>query len=360
MSDGYDFDVAVSFAGPDRRFVHDVVQRLKSAGVTVFYDEDHTARLWGENLVDLLHSIYSRRARYAMLFVSRHYLRSAWATHERHSAQERALHQSGAYLLPIRLDDTDLPGLPTTVGYLDARQHDANAIADLMISKLSPTAVGAQHAARVPDSLDDVAALLAERPPRWEYSLFAAVLRRGCADLAPKHRDHVLRYAIRAPESLDDDQALRLIHDSGVRFEAIIAAFHRMLTTDAQRATFGGPGEPADPDLIIHLGQRVVAVYEELLDWSAALRAATIGHPALRRLADVTARFADQPIASLRLSVTGFVHQVEAMPERLPAGEPIAIDIVLRLTVPDELMAEHATALAAYEAGIAWPPGDGA
>ncbi|HEY3606215.1 MAG TPA: TIR domain-containing protein, partial [Pseudonocardiaceae bacterium] len=90
MNGGYDFDVAVSFAGPDRRFVHEVVRRLKSGGVTVFYDEDHTATLWGENLVDLLHSIYSRRARYTMVFVSRHYLQSAWATHERRSAQERA------------------------------------------------------------------------------------------------------------------------------------------------------------------------------------------------------------------------------------------------------------------------------
>jgi len=287
--------------------------------------------------------------------VSRHYVHSAWATHERHSAQERAIGQSTAYLLPVRLDDTDLPGLPATVGYLDARQYDARAIAELMISKLSPCAASTPHRLGVPDSHDDVAALLAQRPAAWEYLLFAAILRRGFDGLAGKHRDHTLGYAPRDREYLDDGQALRLIHVSGVQFRDIVASFDRMLTTDAQHAAFGRPAEPGDPDLIVHLGQRLVGVYEELLDWASALRAAAIGNPALRQLADITARFADQPIAALRTFVTECVDRIESVPERLRAGERVAIDLPIRLAVPDEIVAEHAAALSAYEAGSAWP-----
>ncbi|HYS41199.1 MAG TPA: TIR domain-containing protein [Pseudonocardiaceae bacterium] len=348
--DDYDFDIAVSFASPDRRLVHDVVQRLKSAGVTVFYDEDHTATLWGEDLVDLLHSIYSRRARYTMLFVSRHYVQSTWATHERRSAQERAIGQSSPYLLPIRLDDTNLPGLPFTVGYVDARRFDAGAIAALTISKLTlaPRPATTPRHVGVPDNHDDVAALLAERPPAWEYLLFAAILRRGFTALEAKHRDHTLGYVPHDQDCLDDERALSLVRTSGLRLDAVVASFNRMLSAQAQQAAFGRPDEPADPDRIVHLGERIVGVYDELLDWASALRVATIENPTLRRLADVTARFGDQPIAALRSFVAECVARIEAMPDQLRRGERVTIELVIMLSVPDEVVAEHAAVLAAY------------
>jgi hypothetical protein len=52
----YDYDVAVSFASEDRVYVEAVVRRLKQHGITVFYDEDELATMWGENLVDFLNS----------------------------------------------------------------------------------------------------------------------------------------------------------------------------------------------------------------------------------------------------------------------------------------------------------------
>jgi plasmid stabilization system protein ParE len=203
----------------------------------------------------------------------------------------------------------------------------------------------------VPGDHDDVAALLAKRPPGWEYLLFAAVLRRGFDSLATKHRDHTLRYATHGREFLDDEQALQFILGSSVRLHAIVDSFQRMLTTDAQDAAFGRPGEPGDPDLIVHLGQRLVDLYEELLDWAATLRAAAAWSQALRRLADVTARLADQPIASLRSSVAEFVDLIDSMPARLRDGERVAIDLVVRLDLPEEIITEHAAALSAYEAG---------
>jgi hypothetical protein len=212
----------------------------------------------------------------------------------------------------------------------------------------SPGTVATPHVVGVPGDHNDVAALLAQRPPGWEYLLFAAVLRRGFDGLATKHRDHTLRYATHDREFLDDEQALQFILGSSVRLHAIVESFQRMLTTDSQDAAFGRPG---DPDLIVHLGQRLVDLYEELLDWAATLRAATVWSQALRRLADVTARLADQPIASLRSSVAEFVDLIDSMPARLRDGERVAIDLVIRLDLPEEIITEHAAALSAYEAG---------
>jgi hypothetical protein len=53
------------------------------------------------------------------MFISAEYASRIWTSHERRSAQARALEEKGReYILPIRFDDTDLEGLSPTVGYL--------------------------------------------------------------------------------------------------------------------------------------------------------------------------------------------------------------------------------------------------
>ncbi|GLY49756.1 TIR domain-containing protein [Lentzea sp. NBRC 102530] len=70
----YEFDVAPSFAGENRAHVLPVVRRLQELGVSVFYDEDHLAELWGVNLVERLFEAYGKKVRYVLLFASKHYV----------------------------------------------------------------------------------------------------------------------------------------------------------------------------------------------------------------------------------------------------------------------------------------------
>ena len=61
-----------------------------------------------------------------------------WTTHERQSAQARALEQRGGeYILPIRVDDADLPGMPPTIGYLSMDEYSIDQIATMLEAKLS-------------------------------------------------------------------------------------------------------------------------------------------------------------------------------------------------------------------------------
>jgi hypothetical protein len=46
-----------------------------------------------------------------------YYISKPWARHERQSAQARALVADSAYVLPVRLDDAELPGLPATATF---------------------------------------------------------------------------------------------------------------------------------------------------------------------------------------------------------------------------------------------------
>ena len=117
----YDHDVALSFAGEDRQHAEKLAALLKRDGYKVFYDEYAQALLWGENLHDKFFDIYKNKSRYCVMFVSKHYAQKLWTNHERRSAQARALEESVAYILPIRLDDTEIPGILPTVGYLDLR-----------------------------------------------------------------------------------------------------------------------------------------------------------------------------------------------------------------------------------------------
>jgi hypothetical protein len=59
-----------------------------------------------------------------------------WTNHELRSAQARALEEKGnEYILPVRIDDTELEGLLPTVSYLSINMG-IEAIGDLLIKKL--------------------------------------------------------------------------------------------------------------------------------------------------------------------------------------------------------------------------------
>jgi len=60
------------------------------------------------------------------------------AIHERRSAQERMLKERGnEYILPIKADDAELPGMPSTLGYVSLRELGVDKIADLLLKKLA-------------------------------------------------------------------------------------------------------------------------------------------------------------------------------------------------------------------------------
>jgi hypothetical protein len=135
-SGGFEYDVALSFAGEDRAYVEQVANFLKEAGVKVFYDRFEEVLLWGKNLYDYLSDVYGRQARYTVMFISRHYAKKVWTTHERESAQARALQENSECILPARFDDTKVPGLPSTVKYLSLQGRDPKDFADLIGQKV--------------------------------------------------------------------------------------------------------------------------------------------------------------------------------------------------------------------------------
>ena len=133
------YDVALSFAAEDRQYAKTLANLLEADGYKPFYDENELANLWGKNLYDYLSSVYKDQARYCVMFLSKHYERKLWTTHERQLAQARAFQENREYILPVRLDDTEIPGIPPTVGYLDLRSMTIEEVYEALVRKLSGT-----------------------------------------------------------------------------------------------------------------------------------------------------------------------------------------------------------------------------
>ncbi|WP_050569144.1 toll/interleukin-1 receptor domain-containing protein [Vibrio campbellii] len=136
-----DYMISLSFAGEDREYVESVAQGLKRNGITVFYDKYEQASLWGKDLYQHLTEVYQNRSRYVVMFISEHYAKKLWTSHEKRMAQARAFRESGEYILPVKFDDTVIPDIPDTTGYLDAREHKPEDIVRFIKQKLQESGV---------------------------------------------------------------------------------------------------------------------------------------------------------------------------------------------------------------------------
>ena len=130
------YEVALSFAGEQRLYVKEVARTLQSRGVSVFYDEFETVQLWGKHLAEELQSVYEGRASLAVMFISADYVEKMWPRHERIAILSRAVEERGVYVLPVRFDDSEVPGLSRDLDYLRAENYSPAELAAMIAEKL--------------------------------------------------------------------------------------------------------------------------------------------------------------------------------------------------------------------------------
>jgi hypothetical protein len=159
---------------------------LQGRGVRPFYDRYEEVSLWGKDLYEHLDYVYQRAARYCVVFASADYARKLWTTHERRSAQARAIQENVEYILPARFDDTGIPGLRGTVGYIDLRGRTPSELAELIVKKLGPRRRKNYFPPR-PDVL--IEALELEATPEADYAeSVAREVYRGLARMNGEER----------------------------------------------------------------------------------------------------------------------------------------------------------------------------
>lgn len=130
------YDVAISFAGEDRPVAQELAASLVLNGLNVFYDEYEQADLWGKDLYTHLSKVYKDESKYCLMLISENYAKKQWTNHERRAAQARAFAESSEYILPLRLDDSEIEGVLDTTGYLDIRQFPVEKVVESLITKV--------------------------------------------------------------------------------------------------------------------------------------------------------------------------------------------------------------------------------
>lgn len=334
------FDVAVSFAGEDREYVGEVVAMLRDKA-TIFFDEDYEVEAWGQDGIEYFTDVYQNRARYAVIFVSRSYAEKVWTRTERRAALARAARQRSEYVLPIRLDDTELDGLLPTTIYLDARRYGTQGLVDAIRQKIAlngpPPKPTVNSVRTVPRTPEEIQRVLAEREGPWEYLLYAGLLYSFTADMEPKYNDFKMGYARRSTTHVSVEDLTLCVRREVGAIHRIIANFEAVLTPSAQEDAFGKPGQPGDANKISHLASRFASNYEDLMDWSGELRGMTAereGDVALKLLA----RWAEQPVRECRRFVQELVTQLDKWHEPREDGTPISIDITASFNLDSDLV----------------------
>lgn len=135
----FQFDFAISFAGEHRELAKLVADQLSMLDCTVFYDEYFEANFLGKAWHKSFSQIFGEQSRFVVALLDKHHVEKIWPTFERECFSQRT---ADAAVIPIYLDDTPVPGIPSDItgisfkGYSASDVNFANKVTDEIVFKL--------------------------------------------------------------------------------------------------------------------------------------------------------------------------------------------------------------------------------
>jgi len=135
--------VFLSHSHADESIVREVAKGLQTADIDVWLDEAEV--LLGDSLLTKIEDGLDS-ADYVAFFLSKASLRSQWARRELNVAISRQISADrGAVILPILLEDAEIPSLLRDVMYLDMRDRDVALGVKKLISAISRHQIERSH-----------------------------------------------------------------------------------------------------------------------------------------------------------------------------------------------------------------------
>lgn len=174
MNQSFLYDVAFSFAGEDRKYVEEVALYLKKNNISVFYDYFEEEKLWGKNLISYLEEIYTHSSKYCVIFISQYYVQKEWTCYESTAAMVRLLNSNvkqKEYLLPVKFDETKVPGILRTIGTIDGNGKSPSELGNLIINKIQNNVSENSNLMSIEDLKHNLIKILSKDfPPFWSIS----------------------------------------------------------------------------------------------------------------------------------------------------------------------------------------------
>ncbi|WP_431128701.1 TIR domain-containing protein [Variovorax paradoxus] len=132
------FKVAMSFPGEQRQYVSATVTALRPhlPPDSIFYDYDYQAQLAKPNLDVLLQDIYRNRAGLVVIFLCKEYGAKQWCGLEWRAIRDLIKHKNDDQIMFVRFDDAPVEGVLSLDGYVDARVHSPEKLAEFIRQRI--------------------------------------------------------------------------------------------------------------------------------------------------------------------------------------------------------------------------------
>ena len=123
----FEYDVVIAFSAADRSTAEEFARLLAERNIKSSLDELNAPDVGSMQPAAHLAEIFGRKARYYLLLISQSFPHTNWR-----DVQPLTGPAHGSSVLPVRLDDTDLPGLENSTEVKDLRSHSKQDIVDLI------------------------------------------------------------------------------------------------------------------------------------------------------------------------------------------------------------------------------------
>ncbi|MFC1596600.1 toll/interleukin-1 receptor domain-containing protein [Planctomycetota bacterium] len=132
------FRIALSFPGEHRAYVKKVAAHLTTSvgRERVLYDRYHEAEFARPNLDIYLQELYHRQSELIAVFLCADYERKEWCGLEWRAIRDLIKHRHSSVVMPFRFDNTEIPGLFSTDGYIWIGDRTAKQVAELILERL--------------------------------------------------------------------------------------------------------------------------------------------------------------------------------------------------------------------------------
>ena len=132
------FKVAMSFPGERRQYVSATVTALRPhlPPDSIFYDYDYQAQLAKPNLDVLLQGVYRNNTDLIVIFVCEKYAEKQWCGLEWRAIRDLIKHKKDDQIMFVRFDDAPVEGLLSLDGYVDARIHSPEKLAEFILQRI--------------------------------------------------------------------------------------------------------------------------------------------------------------------------------------------------------------------------------
>jgi hypothetical protein len=133
------YDFAISYAEEQIDFA-DALYRFLHAPpycYRVFFDRRKRKYLLGKNMEEVFDYVFAKGTKFVVPIISADYKKSQWCRYELRIAQKEAKKRPyDDFIVPLKVDDTDIVDLPHTVNYLDISKMSPKKVGKILVGKM--------------------------------------------------------------------------------------------------------------------------------------------------------------------------------------------------------------------------------